>query len=230
MSATSGADGGAPGAEAAPSSFEVLVGSDAFVGALTADVRDCERTLLVQFSTFEGDRSGQEFAALLLDRAEHGVEVRFTVDHYSDVVQSDYHPLLVHRYTERHHERDSTHALLDHLRASGVRIKRTAPPGFLGCFLLYRDHKKLVLLDDRVAYVGGINISDHNYAWHDLMVRITGPIVADLAADYRSTWDGATRTFDVVRETGDFVVNHSAGRPSINDELLRMIAGRVRRS
>ena len=49
--------------------------------------------------------------------------------------------------------------------------------------------------------VGGINVSDHNFGWHDLMVRIEGPLVADLAADYGSSWDGPTvaRFLDHVR-------------------------------
>ena len=124
---------------------------------------------------------------MLLECADRGVEVRLTVDHYSDVVLSDFHPLLVHRLPEMRQERVRTHALFDRLRDHSVGVRRTAPPGALGRYLLFRDHKKLVILDDRVAFVGGINVSDHNFGWHDLMVRIEGPLVADLAADYRSS-------------------------------------------
>ena len=206
-------------------SFQVHVGSDAFVTAFRADARACRDTLDVQFSTFEGDDSGQAFGAVLLECADRGVEVRLTVDHYSDVVLSDFHPLLVHRLPEMRQERVRTHALFDQLRAHAVSVRRTAPPGALGRYLLYRDHKKLVILDDRVAYVGGINVSDHNYAWHDLMVRIEGPLVADLAADYRSAWAGPTVALAAPQADGDFVLNHSAERESILGELLGMIEG-----
>ena len=173
-----------------PDQFRVLVGSEAFLAALAADVAGCSASLHVQFSTFEGDDSGEAFGKLLAECADRGLDVRLTVDHYSDVVLSDFHPLLVHRLPEIRQERVRTHALFDQLGTHGVGVRRTAPPGALGRFLLYRDHKKLVILDDRVAYVGGINVSDHNFTWHDLMVRIEGPTVATLAADYRSSWDG----------------------------------------
>jgi cardiolipin synthase len=208
-----------------PDQFRVLVGSEAFLAALTADVAGCSASLHVQFSTFEGDDSGETFGKLLADCADRGLDVRLTVDHYSDVVLSDFHPLLVHRLPEIRQERVRTHALFDQLGTHGVGVRRTAPPGALGRFLLYRDHKKLVILDDRVAYVGGINVSDHNFTWHDLMVRIEGPTVATLAADYRSSWDGTTTPFAEARPDGTSVVNHDAGRESILAELLRMIAG-----
>jgi cardiolipin synthase len=205
--------------------FRVHVGSEAFLQALAADVAVAGESLLVQFSTFEGDDSGEAFGRLLADSADRGLDVRLTVDHYSDVVLSDFHPLLVHRLPEMRQERVRTHALFDRLRAHSVGVRRTAPPGALGRFLLYRDHKKLVILDDRVAYVGGINVSDHNFTWHDLMVRIEGPVVADLAADYRSSWDGPTVPRPTAAPTGTSVVNHDAGRESILHELLAMIAG-----
>jgi cardiolipin synthase len=53
-----------------------------------------------------------------------------------------------------------------------------------------RNHKKLIVADD-VAYIGGINFSDHNFAWHDLMLRIEAPgPAAFLAADFEATWRG----------------------------------------
>jgi cardiolipin synthase len=203
----------------------VLVGSGAFLESLVADVAAATSSFLAQFSTFEGDDSGEAFGALLAGSADRGLDVRLTVDHYSDVVLSDFHPLLVHRLPEIRQERVRTHALFDRLRAHSVGVRRTAPPGALGRFLLYRDHKKLVILDDRVAYVGGINVSDHNFTWHDLMVRVEGPVVETLAADYRSSWDGRTIALPAALSVGTSVVNHDAGRESILHELLQMIAG-----
>ena len=88
---------------------------------------------------------------------------------------------------------------------------------------MYRNHKKMVVLDDRVAFVGGINIADHNYAWHDFMVKITGPLAADIARDFRSTWAGSTVALGEPSSTSDYVLNQTPGRPSISNELLRMI-------
>ena len=209
--------------------YELCVDSDAFVAALRAALPECRERLLVQFSTFEGDAAGAELAELLLERAAHGVEVRMLLDCYSDVIVDDIYPIALHRRGAATKERDRTRVLLEQLAAGGVAIKRTAPPGFLGRFLLYRDHKKMVVLDDTVAFVGGINISEHNYAWHDFMVRIDGPLAAELGADHTSTWHGATVALDRRRADGDYVINQCAGRGSIVDEVLRLVDGAERR-
>jgi cardiolipin synthase len=63
------------------------------------------------------------------------------------------------------------------------------------CRFPQRNHKKLVVVDGRVAYVGGINFSDHNFAWHDLMLRIEDEDVARfLAGDFQATWEGRGRS------------------------------------
>ena len=205
----------------------MCVGAEAFLSAARDAVARCRQRLLVQFSTFEGDASGEALAELLLEAAARGVDVRLSLDHYSDVVLNDVIPLLVHRRAEVNAERRRTRALLDRLTRGGVQLRRTAPVGRFGCYLLYRDHKKLVLADD-VAFVGGINVSDHNFGWHDFMVRITGDVVADLARDFLTTWDGATVTLDQPAAAGDFVLNQAAGRPTVLQEIIRMIDGAQR--
>jgi cardiolipin synthase len=56
----------------------------------------------------------------------------------------------------------------------------------------YRDHRKMLVLDDRVAFIGGFNIADEykgdgvKYGWRDLGLRVTGPVVSELAASFDS--------------------------------------------
>jgi len=215
----------APVEPAPPNVFTLCAGAPAFVAALRAELPACRTSLLAQFMTFEGDASGDEFADFLIDRARASVDVRLLLDHYSDVIANDIMPVRVHRRGELHDERSRTRALLTRLGANGIEIKRTAPPGRLWRHFAYRNHKKMVVLDDRVAFVGGINISDHNYAWHDFMVKIAGPLAADVARDFRSTWAGSTVAFGEPSPNADFVLNQGPGRPSISNELMRMIEG-----
>lgn len=203
--------------------YQLLEGAEAFVSALEDSLPTCKTSLLVQFSTFEGDASGQHFAQLLIDKAKQNLDVRLTVDYYSDVVLNDAYPILLHRQREVQQERAETLALFDHMRDQGIQMRRTAPPGFLGRFMLYRDHKKMVVLDDHTAFVGGINVSDHNYAWHDFMVKITGPLVQDLLRDYTSSWDGDTVPLDTPANPGDYILNQCAGRYAIFDQILTLI-------
>jgi cardiolipin synthase len=205
--------------------FRLCVGAPAFMAAVGEAVESCTQRIRAQFSTFEGDGSGQAFATLLLGAAARGVDVRLSLDHYSDVIVDDITPLALHRRAAVRAERRRTEALLGHLVTGGVALRRTAPVGRLNRYLLFRDHKKMVILDDDVAFTGGLNVSDHNFAWHDFMVRIEGPLVVDLAADFDSTWNGSTTSLATAEGSGEFVLNQCPGRPSIMDELVRMIDG-----
>ena len=61
--------------------------------------------------------------------------------------------------------------------------------------LSHRDHRKILVVDDQVAFTGGLNIAndyaavdDGGAGWHDMHCRVTGPIVRDLARMFRRTW------------------------------------------
>jgi cardiolipin synthase len=53
------------------------------------------------------------------------------------------------------------------------------------------------VIDDRVAYIGGMNFSEHNFDWHDMMIRIEDPAVAcALRDDFLNTWEGRNETME----------------------------------
>ena len=205
--------------------FRLCSGAPAFLAALRDDLCACRDTLRVQFSTFEGDASGEDFAALLIERAASGVSVQLVLDHYSDFIADDVLPVHLTRRPALRAERERTRALLDRMVAAGVQLRRTAPLGSMARYMLYRDHKKLIVIDERVAYLGGINVSDHNFAWNDFMVRVEGPVVDDLATDFASTWHSHRTRLAAPPVVGDYVVNQAAGRPAVLDETLRLIDG-----
>jgi cardiolipin synthase len=66
---------------------------------------------------------------------------------------------------------------------SHVQVRANADPW------LSTDHRKCIIIDDRQAYIGGMNIGAvYRYQWHDLMIGLTGPIVGRLDKDYRKAW------------------------------------------
>ena len=203
----------------------VLVGAAAFLDAFRRDLTSCAESLRVQFSTFEGDAAGRGFADLLLERVRAGVAVQLILDGYSEVIADDTYPFALRGRRALHAERRRTHEMLAELESGGVAIRRVAPSGRFHRYLLHRDHKKMAVIDGRLAYVGGLNVSDHNYGWHDFMVRLDGSVVDALIADFDSTWSGRTVALTDARPDGDFVLNQAPGRPTVLDEALRLIEG-----
>src|SRR6185312_15268604 len=77
--------------------------------------------------------------------------------------------------------------------------------------LSHRDHRKIIVVDNEVAFTGGINIAndyasveDGGIGWHDMHCRVSGPIVLDLARMFRRAWVRAGgKTYPPVPPTGD---------------------------
>lgn len=183
--------------------IQVLVDFDPFWSSLSADVRAAQESALLETFSFEGDRVGQALADLLI--SSHLPERRLLVDSFSRVVLSDrclYSPRNWFNAALRLEAKD-TKALHAKLQQAGVDIKHGNPFGPTPRKVLTRNHKKLIVIDDRITYIGGINFSEHNASWHDMMLRIEDTGVARfLRDDFLAAWNGksigAGETFDGV--------------------------------
>ena len=169
----------------------ILVDSAAFWEALRADLASARDYAYFQSYSFEGDRVGEALTAELL--SAKAADRKLLVDSYTRINQSDRWipaPGFLFDREFREEVRNTRHLAAD-LRSDGVGVRFGRPFGFLGHRILRRDHKKLVIFDDRVAYMGGINFSEHNFEWHDFMVRIEDRAVARfLRKDFLCSWEG----------------------------------------
>jgi cardiolipin synthase len=133
---------------------------------------------------------------------------------------------------------DMEEYLEDH---SKVRVRRTLNP-WLAC-----DHTKLLVFDQRAAILGGMNIGREYFSeWHDLMVRVEGPVVASLSREFKRAWRkaGWSGDFALFREPSIFRrpkpvtegiplrvlrTDPSEGRYEILDAMLLAIRGARKR-
>jgi cardiolipin synthase len=173
--------------------IELLWGSDRFWARAADDLARARRRLYVQAMTFEGDGVGRNVAAAIA--ASEAVDRRVLVDAYTCHVVSDrfvWSPAALTDPALRSEVR-STRAMFSHLKSVGVRVRMTNPVGPFFAHYPARNHKKLIVADS-VAYIGGLNFSDHNFAWSDFMVRLEGEAAARfLAEDFEATFAGAPR-------------------------------------
>lgn len=208
--------------------YELLIGAAEFWQRAQADMDAAQRRVLVQAMTFEADGAGRGVTAAIVGAS--AIDRRVLVDDYSrNVINDTLLPHLPFRPAAVKREARETLAMFAGLRPRGVGVRITNP--VLGNPLRYplRNHKKLLVIDD-AAYVGGINFSDHNFAWHDLMLRIEHPGAADfLAADFDRDWAG--RPAAASAGFGDLALATVDGtdNPARLASLLARIAG-ARRS
>jgi cardiolipin synthase A/B len=169
--------------------MELLVNGEQYFPRLLAAIGSARRSIHLETYIFSDDNIGTRVTAALAEAAQRGVQVRVIVDGYGGG--------------------DVARRLVRELGAQGaqVRIYRAERWWRLERKLLRRLHRKLVVIDDSIAFVGGINIiDDHNHPGQhrgqlgprfDFAVACVGPIVAAIALAGRRLW----WTLSLVRAT-----------------------------
>jgi cardiolipin synthase len=149
--------------------------------AWLAALADARQRILFENYIFTDDTVGRTFADVLIERARAGVQVHVLYDWLGSRTTAS------RRYWRA-------------LREAGVEVRAHNPPRLdspLGW--LSRDHRKSLVVDDRVAFVSGLCVSGlwlGNPArglapWRDTGVALRGPAVADVAAAFAAVWAGA---------------------------------------
>jgi cardiolipin synthase A/B len=156
--------------ETTAATVDVHVSGRDFFPLILDDIASATSSIHINQYGFRPGEIGERFAAALLAKAAEGVAVRVVVDRVGS------RPGRSGDFYER-------------LRAGGVDVRVVRAPGRI-------DHRKLFVVDGRVAWVGGAGIEDHfaDGRFHDLFVRLTGPVVAQLQLVFLASfrWLGGT--------------------------------------
>lgn len=114
-------------------------GEEKFPAVIKA-LRAAKHHIHMEYYIFENGVIGDEIKAILMEKARAGVEVRFVYDDFGS--------------------KDIKRGWLRELRASGAQVFPFYRVRFFANRLNYRNHRKIIIVDGRVGFVGGINISD----------------------------------------------------------------------
>lgn len=152
--------------------FELLENGEEFFPAVFESIEAATRSVIIETFIIFDDEVGKPLRQVLVDAAARGVQVDVTVDGYGTA--------------------DLPEEYIESLVNAGVRLHVFDPqPRRLGfrTNLFRRLHRKIVVVDSELAFVGGINFAaDHliksgPLAKQDYAVKIRGPLVADIEAD-----------------------------------------------
>ncbi len=153
--------------------------SGQLVDCLIADIATATSHVHLLYYMFVGDATGARVVAALEAAARRGVTCRVLVD-------------AVASRTFFHHVGPARRLI-----AAGVRVARALPVAPIQRQLPrmdLRNHRKLAVIDDRIAFAGSHNVIDPSYGgrrgapWVDLTGRFTGPVVAELAIIFAEDW------------------------------------------
>jgi cardiolipin synthase len=152
------------------------------VDSMLAAIASARQEVLVEAYIFTDDSTGHRYLDALGEAAARGVRTAVLADAFGSLGTDD--------------------EFWREMRRRGVEVRLFHP--LLSAFLRYqfRDHRKILAVDRRIAFLGGMNIADE-YAWsrrrhgrdpeamRDTHLRVEGPVAAELAAVFAEGWQRA---------------------------------------
>jgi cardiolipin synthase len=198
----------------------LLFDGPATMREMIAAVRSATSTVNLETYIFDQDQVGREFADLLIEKRRQGVVVNLMYDSVGAL--------------------GTPQAFFDRMRAAGINVLAFNPvnpaarPGKWE--LNNRDHRKVLVVDGKIGFTGGINISStyanssffrsrqkpeksdgQKVGWRDTHIKIEGPAVANLQYAFIDNW--------VSQQAGELAAaNYFPPLPAQGDKMLRVLA------
>ena len=165
-----------PSATISYNAINILDSGPKAFDAIFDAISQAKSYIFVQYYIFRPDSLGEKFKDLLISKAKDGVKIFFIFDNIGSVG-------LTGRYI-----RD--------LKSHGIKVARFLPFHFrFHLQVNFRNHRKLVLIDGDIAFVGGMNVGKEYLGkgkfWRDTQISIKGPAIASLAETFLEDWSFA---------------------------------------
>jgi cardiolipin synthase A/B len=197
---------------------EPLINGEQAYPAMLEAIEQAESHILLTTYILDHDLTGTAFRDALAAAVTRGVDVRVMVDGFGEWYS-------IPRPSKA-------------LRQAGIRVARFLPPRLLppSISINMRNHHKILVVDDRVGFTGGMNISDRHRLEDpdnrnrtaDMHFRLTGPVVLQLRQEFLRIWEFSTGTSDEppqgqLREGGELACRTITDGPDEDLDRLTML-------
>ena len=161
--------------------LEIITSGQRKFDLLCEDILAAKESIHIEYFHFGNDKGSKAIKRLLMQKAREGVKVRFLYENIANF------PIASAYYND--------------MREAGVEVVKFTNPRMhvldLATKLNYRNHRKIVVIDGKTGYTGGMNINDHYFRlWRDTHLRITGDAVAVLQYTFLDSWLTGGGTID----------------------------------
>lgn len=133
--------------------------------AMEKAIREANSSIYWETYIFDDGKTGRKFVEILKEKVRAGVEVRLILDGFGTL------------YFEEHAVRE--------MRKSGIEVLMFNPVHLRSFWRgvrrwFERNHRKVLVVDQKIGFIGGVNVHQESFRWFDLHVRVTGLIVRHL--------------------------------------------------
>ena len=197
---------------------ETLLNGDQIFPSMLAAIRTAKSTITFETYIYWSGSIGREFVDALQERARAGVRVHVLLDWVGSQKMEQ--------------------ALLDEMKQAGVQVERFHEPEWSQWNKLNnRTHRKLLVVDGRIGYTGGVGIADHwrgqarnPQEWRDSHFRVEGPVVAQMQSVFLDNWMRVTGDvlhgdayFPALKPAGDLAAQMFSSSPSGGSESMQLM-------
>ncbi len=186
--------------------------------AMLEAIRGARSSITFETYIYWSGEIGDTFTEALSERARAGVPVHVTIDWVGSIKMDQ--------------------ALIERMEAAGVEVERYRPLHWYTISRMnYRTHRKLLVVDGRIGFTGGVGIADQWQGdagdpehWRETHFRIEGPVVAQLQAAFNDNWIKTTgevlngeRYFPPLEPVGDMRAHLFLASPSGGSESMHLM-------
>jgi cardiolipin synthase len=197
---------------------ELLRNGDEIFPAMLEAIRHARKSITFETYIYWSGEIGREFTEALSERARAGVKVHVMLDFLGSI-----------KLDEKQ---------LEAMRAAGVRLQRYHKPAWWKLARLNnRTHRKLLVVDGRIGFTGGVGIADkwNGHAqdpdhWRDSHFRVEGPVVGQIQAVFMDNWTKATGVvldgddyFPPLDKAGDSPAQMFSSSPNGGSESMHLM-------
>jgi cardiolipin synthase A/B len=181
-----------------PATVRLRIGGEQFFPDFIQAIQDARESIDIQLYIFDTDDYAIQIADLLKQRSRE-VRVRVMIDEVASLQSSLKHPKSPQPPGHR-----APSSIIQYLRRdSNIRVRPMTMPA------LSANHTKMIIIDGRRAWLGGMNIGrEYRSDWHDMMIEVTGPIIGWMQRSFVRTWVHNSWTGDL----GEMVTRFRSSR------------------
>ncbi len=160
--------------------IEVLLNGDQIFPAMLTAIRGAQKTITFETYIYWSETIGKEFSDALIERARAGVKVHVMLDFIGSMKMDD--------------------ASMAAMKQAGIELQRYHKPVWWKLARMNnRTHRKLLVVDGKVGFTGGVGIADKwrgvaqdKDHWRDTHFRVEGPVVGQIQAVFTDNWTKST--------------------------------------
>jgi len=197
---------------------QTLLNGEQIFPSMLAAIRGAQTTITFETYIYWSGSIGREFVDALTERARAGVRAHVLLDWVGSLKMEQ--------------------ALVDEMKQAGIEVVRFHKPHWSNLNKLNnRTHRRLLVVDGRIGFTGGVGIADqwrgqarNPEEWRDSHFRVEGPVVAQMQAVFLDNWMRATGRvlhgdayFPALKPAGDLAAQMFSSSPSGGSESMQLM-------